>query len=130
ENGKTILRGNYGRAHRSVFPSDFTNIYPGISTSTLARWDPATNSYSTIISVTNPTANLRVDSNLNSPFTDQYSIGVDHELRANVGVSATYVHKHGQDQVGWKDLGGVYGTQAVVLANGQTLNVVPLSNGT
>jgi hypothetical protein len=40
------------------------------------------------------------------------------------------VHKSGKNQVGWVDIGGKYGTQNVVLANGQNLTVFPLLNAT
>jgi hypothetical protein len=49
---------------------------------------------------------------------------------ANMGLQITYVHKAGQGQIGWKDIGGVYGTQTVTLANGQSVTVFPLLNAT
>jgi hypothetical protein len=129
EEGKTIVRGTYGRAYRPIFLNDFSNVHPGLSPTTLARWNPATNSYSTIISVTSPIANLLVDPDSTAPFTDQYSVGFDHELIASVGVGISFVHKKGQDQFGWRDVGGVYGTQNVTI-NGQTMTVFPLLNAT
>src|SRR5206468_1244887 len=62
------------------------------------------------------------------PDTDQYSIGVERQLARMMAVKVSYVYKHGADQLGWKDVGGVYGTQAVTLPNGQVLNVLPLLN--
>ena len=44
----------------------------------------------------------------------------------NVAVTASYVHKYTGLSVGWKDIRGVYGTRDVLLANGQTLTVLPL----
>jgi hypothetical protein len=128
--GKTILRGNYGRAHRPIFFNEFENVHPGNSPTTLARFNAATGGYTTIVSVTDPIANLRFDNDLQSPFTDMYSVGVDRELRANLGVTATYVHKYGQKQVGWVDIGGVYGTRVDVLPDGRTITVYPLLNAT
>ncbi len=65
---------------------------------------------------------------MNPPYTDQYSIGVDRELAANLGMSVTYVHKRSKDQIGWRDVGGVYGTQTVTAPNGQPVTVYPLLN--
>jgi hypothetical protein len=130
QDGKTTLRGNYGRAYREIFLNDFLTVHPGQTPTTLARWNSATNSYSTIISVTDPLANVTVDRNVKAPYTDSYSIGVDHELAANLAVGATYVYKHGADIVGWKDIGGIYGTQNVTLSNGQVLTLYPLLNST
>src|SRR5206468_1983730 len=78
----------------------------------------------------NPTGNVAVDPNLKAPYTDMYSIGIDHELMKNLGIGATYVHKHGVRQVGWTDVGGVYALQAVTLPNGQSLTVDALQNAT
>lgn len=130
EDGKTVARGSYGRAYRQVFTNDFANVHPGLSATTLARFNTATGGYTTIISVTDPRANLRIDSGVDAPFTDSFSIGLDRELMRSLGVGITYVHKEGQDQIGWRDIGGVYGTRTDVLSDGRTVTVQPLLNAT
>ena len=127
---RTVLRGTYGRAYRPVFTNDFQNLHPGASPITTARFDPATGGYTTILSVVNPIANQSLNSGLDAPYTDSFSIGVDRELGNNMAASASYVHKEGRDQIGWVDIGGVYGTQDVTLSNGQVLTVFPILNGT
>ena len=141
---KTVLRGSIGRYYRAIVPNDFVSVYPGVATSTLARFNPAAcpgatvatetgSCFSTIISVTDPRANLRVDSNMDAPYTDQYSIGLDREIVRNVGLSATYVRKNAKNLIGWKDIGGVYGTSTAsvsVFGQPQTLTVYPLLNAT
>jgi hypothetical protein len=124
--GKTVLRGNYGRAYRTINPGEFEGLHPGVATSTLARYNPATGQYSTIISVTDPRSNIAFDTSLDAPFTDQFSIGMDRELLPSLGVGVTYVYKYGQKQVGWQDVGGVYGTRTEILPDGRTLTVHPL----
>ena len=79
-------------------------------------------------STTVPGSNIQLDPNVLAPYTDQYSIGVDRQLARTMAVKVSYVHKHGADQLGWKDVGGVYGSQTVTLPNGQSLNVLPLLN--
>lgn len=128
--GRTVARGNYGRAYRPIFTNDFQNVHPGLSPSTLTRYNAETGGYTTIVSVTDPKANLRVDPNVQAPYTDSVSIGIDRELARSLGVSVSYVHKHGTHQIGWVDIGGVYGNQTVTLANGQTLTVFPILSGT
>jgi hypothetical protein len=130
EDGKTVLRGSYGRAYQPIFLDDFRIVHPGISRTTLARWNPATSSYSTIISVTDPLANIAVDRDLKSPYTDSYSVGVDRELAPNFGVGVSYVYKRSEDLIGWRDVGGVYGTRNDVLPDGRTVTVFPLLNAT
>jgi len=128
DDGSTILRGHYGRAFRQVFSNDIVGVHPGNSPITLARWNPDTNSYSTIISVTDPTANIAVDGDMEAPVTDSFSIGFDRQLRTNLVVGATVVHKRGSKHIGWRDIGGVYGAQEHVLPDGRTLTVQSLLN--
>jgi hypothetical protein len=128
EDGRTILRGTYGRYYRTILLGDYSSLHPGNATVTLDKYNPATAGYTTLVSVTNPNSNLTIDRNMVAPYTNQYSVGIDRELIRNVAVTASYVHKYTGDSVGWKDIGGVYGTENVVLANGQTLTVDPLLN--
>jgi hypothetical protein len=130
DDGKTILRGTYGRYYRTILLGDYSSLHPGNATVTLDKWNPATQAYSTLVSVTNPNSNLTIDRNIQAPYTDQYSVGIDRELIPNVAVTASYVHKYTGDSVGWADIGGVYGTKDVTLANGETLTVLPLLNAT
>ena len=69
--GRTVLRATAGRYYRTVFLNDFAGMHPGITPVTLARFDPATNGYTTIVSVTDSTANLAVDAAVDAPYTDQ-----------------------------------------------------------
>jgi hypothetical protein len=128
--GKTILRGTYGRYFRTILLNDYSSLHPGNATVTLDKWNAATQSYSTLVSVTNPNSNLAIDHNIKAPYTDQYSIGIDHEVLPNLAVTASYVHKYTGNSVGWADIGGIYGTKDVTLANGQVLTVLPLLNAT
>ena len=128
DDARTILRGHYGRAFRQVFSNDLIGVHPGNSPITLARWNASANSYSTIISVTNPTANVAIDSDIEAPVTDSFSIGVDRQLKSNLAIGATVVHKRGDKHIGWEDVGGVYGQQNQVLPDGQTITVFPLLN--
>lgn len=124
--GRTILRGNYGRFYQGVLTGELGPVHPGISPFTDARFDPATGRYTNVIAVTDPRANLRVDAGTGPPQTDQFSLGVDRTLWPNLAVGVTYVHKEGRDFIGWEDTAGVYGTRTDTLPNGETLTVFPL----
>ena len=130
EDGKTILRATTGRYYRPIFLNDFTAIHPALAPITLKGWDPVTGDYTTLISVTDAKRNLGIDPDVRPPYTNQYSVGVDREVARNIGVSVTFVHKDSHDQIGWQDVGGVYGTQTVVAPTGQTVTVLPLLNST
>jgi TonB-dependent receptor-like protein len=128
---KTVLRATVGRYYRPIVLNDFTNVYPGVAVSTLARYNPATKAYDQIVSVTDPKANIAIDSNMDAPYTDQYSVGVDRELVSNLALSVSYVRKNSKNQIGWIDIGGVYGTGTAtvsVFGQNQTLPVYPLLN--
>jgi hypothetical protein len=84
--------------------------------------------YSTIVSVTNPLANITVDPNLKAPRTDTFSIGVDRQLMAQLAFHTSYVYKNSKDLIGWADIGGVYGQGTTVLPDGRTLLVYRLVN--
>ena len=128
---RTVLRATAGRYYRPIVLNDFTIIHPGVATRTLMRYNPATQRYDQLISVTDPRANLAVDSNMETPYTDQYSVGVDRELARNLAISVSYVRKNAGNQIGWVDIGGVYGTRTAtvsVFGQSQTLTVFPLLN--
>ena len=115
ENGKTTLRGSYGRAYRPVFLNDYSIIYPNITPTVVAGYNAATERYTNIISVTNPIANIKLDPNLKVPYTDSFSIGFDRELMSNMALNASFVHKEAKDQIGWNDVGATYANTTVPL---------------
>ena len=112
---KTTLRTSYGRAYRPVFLNDYSIIYPNISPTTVAGFNAATGQYSTIISVTNPISNIKLDPNIKAPYTDSFSIGIDRELIPNMALNASFVHKDAKDQIGWNDIGATYVSAPVAL---------------
>ena len=127
EDGKSVLRGGAGRYYTPIFLSDFESVHPGRGVSTLAQFDPATGGYTTIISVTDPREQIAVDRDMNAPHTDQYSIGIDREIVRNLAVSASYVRKEARNQIGWRDIGGIYGSGTATVS-GVTVPTLPLLN--
>ena len=128
--GQTVLRSTYGRAYRQILPFELDLIHPGISSVTQARFVPATGGYTQIVSVTNSRSNLAVDPNLTAPRQDTFSVGVDRQLMPQVAVNASYVYKHGENLVGWKDIRGIYGQGTTVLPDGRSLATAPLLSPT
>jgi outer membrane receptor protein involved in Fe transport len=124
--GRTIIRGNYGRFVQGIITSELSTTHPGLSPITYAFFDPATGGYTDVVSVTDPTANLRVDPDTVAPNTDQFSIGFDRELTANVGIGATYVYKKGRDYTGFVDIVGQYGTGTETLPDGRSIETRPI----
>jgi outer membrane receptor protein involved in Fe transport len=124
--GRTILRGNYGRFVQGMITGELATVHPGLTPITYAFYDPATGGYTDIASVTDPTINLRVDPDTVAPNTDQVSFGFDRELAADVGFGVTYVYKKGRDYTGFTDIAGVYGTETAILPDGRTIPTLPL----
>jgi hypothetical protein len=128
DDGKTVLRASAGRYYLPLYLSEFAILHPGRALTTTKRYDPVTRDYTTVVSVTDPRAQIRIDPDMKAPFTDQVSFGIDREVANNFGVGASVVYKRGRNQLGWEDIGGVYGERQQTLANGQTLTVFPLLN--
>jgi len=126
--GKTLLRGSFGRFHQGVLAHELDPVHPGQTPITLAYFDAATGRYSDVASVIEPFANVRLDSQTTSPNTDSFSVGLDRELAQHVAFGATYSRKNGRDFTGWEDVGGVYGNDVALLQDGSSLVVYPLLN--
>jgi len=124
--GRTLLRGNYGRFVQRIITGELSTTHPGLSPITYAYFDPSTGGFTDIVSVTDPTANLSVDPDTVAPNTDQFSIGFDREITSNVGVGVTYVYKKGRDYTGFIDSVGQYGAGTATLPDGRTIETRPL----
>ena len=125
--GRTMVRASYGRFNQGVMTGELEPFAPGGTTSTMAAFDPATGGYTTILSVVNP-RDLRINSEMRAPHTDDYSIGVDREIGGHVAVATAYVRKNGSDFIGWTDIGGQYAETPIVLKDGRTMSVFKLVN--
>jgi len=126
--GKTVLRAVGGRYYLPLFLTDFEVLHPGRALTTTMRYDPATAAYTTLVSVTDPRTQIRIDPNMQAPYTDQFALGADREVANNLAIGVNVIYKRSANQLGWRDIGGTYGQQQVTLANGQTLTVLPLLN--
>lgn len=128
--GRTVLRASYGRFHQGVLTGELAPVHPGLTPTTTAAFEAATGRYSRIISIVNPTINLRLNPDTHSPRTDQIGIGVDREVGRRIAVAVSFVHKEGRDFIGWTDTGGLYRPETRTLADGRTIPVFVLTNST
>ena len=80
------------------------------------------------MSVVDPKEQLLLDRQTRAPRTDEYSVGVDRDVRNNLAVSIAYVHKQGDRFIGWTDVGGQYAEGSEVLRDGRILPVFRLVN--
>src|SRR6185295_12924693 len=129
EDGRTVARASFGRFHQGILSGELGPVHPGMTSTTTAAYDPATAQYSRIISVVDPTANVRLDPNTQSPRTDQFAVGVDREIAKNTFLAVSYVRKDGADFIGWTDTGGIYTASTRTLTDGRIIPVQLLANG-
>jgi hypothetical protein len=128
--GQTMLRASYGRFHQGVLTGELAPIHPGQTPTTTRAFDAATAGYTTLVSIVDPTVNLRLDPSTRTPRTDEYSIGIDREIGRHMAATVAYVRKDGSDFISWTDTGGVYREETRTMADGRVVPVFVLANGT
>jgi hypothetical protein len=126
--GRTLLRGSYGRFSQGVLTGELEPFHPGASPVTTAAFEPASGDYTRILQVVDNRVNLRFDPKLRAPRTDEYSVGIDRELGRQVSVAMAYVRKEGADFIGWTDIGGEYRQETRTLVDGRIVPVYALTS--
>ena len=53
---------------------------------------------------------MLLDPGTRTPYTDEYSIGVDRELSPRLAAAVAYIRKNGRDFIAWTNVGGQYRT--------------------
>jgi len=106
--GKTVLKGHWGRYHRTITTGDFSNIIgPSIPPIFYGTYNSQTGELENLERFSD-TSNLHIDPDLVSPHTDQFILSLDRELTKDLGVSFIYVNKRGRNFSAWQDITGVY----------------------
>jgi Carboxypeptidase regulatory-like domain/TonB dependent receptor-like, beta-barrel len=124
ENGDTVMRVSYGRYYQGVTTNIYSALSPAQAVTRRFGWNAATGRYDILQRVTDPRGSYTVDPDLKQPYTDQYTIGVDHELAANLAVGVSYIHKRAEDFIGRIDTASVWAPATVVDPdNGNVLTV-------
>jgi hypothetical protein len=126
--GRTIVRGSYGRFIAGLLTGDFAGFHPAVAPIRTDAFDPSTGSYTRLISVVDPKSNLRLDPNIRAPHTDEMSVGIDREIGSGLALAVAYVNKKGANFIGWTDIGGQYRQEIRALTDGRTLPVFALTN--
>jgi hypothetical protein len=126
--GRTVLRGSYGRFSQGVLTGEVAPFHPAATPATTSTFDRATGRLTSVVTI-DPKRNLRLDPGTRAPRTDEYSIGVDREVVRSLGVAIAYVRKDGSNFIGWTDVGGQYREESRS-PDGRTLPVFELVNST
>ena len=121
-NGRTMLRGSYGRYIQGVLTGELEPFHPAASAVTTIQFDPVTG-LPGAPRVVNPRVNLQMDRDTRAPRTDEYSTGIDRAVGRDLSVAIAFIHKRGADFIGWTDTAGTYVDAALTLADGRSLPV-------
>ncbi|HEX9735649.1 MAG TPA: TonB-dependent receptor [Thermoanaerobaculia bacterium] len=106
--GRTVLKGHFGRYQRAIATGEFANVIgPSIKPIFAGPFDPATNTFLDLFQITD-NSNLSVDPGYDSPRTDQFILSLEREVGHNLGGYLNLVHKRGRDFAAWRDVGGIY----------------------
>jgi outer membrane receptor protein involved in Fe transport len=111
--GKTSLRGHYGRYYRGVVTGEYSGSVGVSPHITLAgAYDLATRSF-VDPEVTEFSQNQRVDPNYENPYTDQFVASFERELAKNLALGVHYVNKRSRRGPAWRDTQGQYEDVAI-----------------
>ena len=122
--GGTVMRASYGRYSQGVTTNMYSALSPAQAVTRRFGWNPVTGQYDILQRVSDPRGTFTVDPNLKQPYTDQYTIGIDHELMRSLAVGASYIHKKAANFLGRIDTASTWAPATVVdPGNGNTLTV-------
>jgi hypothetical protein len=121
--GRTILRATYGRFSSGVFTGELSPFHPGVTPTVTYAFDAATGGYTRFVRAVDPRVNLLLDDPIRPPHTDEYAIGIDREIGRRVAAALAYVHKDGDDFIGWTEVAGTYRHEVRTLPDGRSIPV-------
>ena len=107
DDGRTMLRGSYGRFSQGVLTGEFGSVHPAVSPVTTNGFDPATGGYTRRISVVDGRLNLLVDSDTRAPRTDDIDRSRSRNRSPGRGIDRLHP-KEQRNFIGWEDIGGQY----------------------
>lgn len=124
--GRTVLRGHYGRYYRGVVVGEFASsigVSPHVTRT--GAYDLATGAF-VDSEVTAFSQNVGVDPAYRIPHTDQLVASLERELGRDLGLALHYVYKRGSDYSAWRDISGEYADAVYVDDQGAQASGEPI----
>jgi outer membrane receptor protein involved in Fe transport len=112
--GRTVFKTNYARLYGKLATSMFNSKAPGNTPSDTERFNAATGKYDIPISIVNNQTNFAIDPGLRNQYTDQFFVGFEQQIIADMGVDASFVVKKEANFIRLTDAGGTYAATPIV----------------
>lgn len=129
EEGRTVLRGNYGRYYEPLITGFFDGATPAIATLYGYLYNPETGQYDDLFYVKNAAEQVKIDPDLKNQYLDQFSAGIEHQVMPNFAVGLTLLYKKTHNIIGQENIGATYeAIQYVDPDTGQVLTVYNQTN--
>jgi hypothetical protein len=139
EDGKTLLRGHWGKYSRGLVTMDFAGGPGNIGSTDLAIYTssgeyPVDCFYTETCdgdgrgTFVSGAANNVIDPDISATYTSQYVLGFERALTPDVGLSLTYMHKRGNNHPAWTDDGTYETFQYTEPETGVTLDLSRLTS--
>ena len=117
--GRTVLRGHYGRYYRAITAAEYgANIGVSPQVTLAGAYDLAKGAFIDPVA-SERSENLGVGPHYRNAHTDQFTAGLERQLRPDLGLSVYYVYKRGRNLAAWRDVRGTYEDAAYVDDQGQ-----------
>jgi hypothetical protein len=128
EAGTSLIKGSFGRYYRGIVTGEFDPATPSVAPEYLfsGLYDAQGNPLDRELNFDN--SNLRIDSEFENPYTDQYIVTFEHQLTDRLGLSVSGVYKKSDNLSGWRDIGGTY-ARVQRTAEGKTFDLLQLTSG-
>ncbi len=103
-----MLKGHYGRYYRGVVTGEFEAVSPAVTPRFLFSGFFDENGDPLDTELVSDNSSLTVDPNFRNPYTDQFIVGFEQAITADLGLSVNYVYKRGELPGGWQEVNGEY----------------------
>jgi outer membrane receptor protein involved in Fe transport len=107
--GKTLLKGHYGRYYRGVVTAEYSNsigVSPHVTRA--GAFDLAAGAFVDPEVIDSQPSNRGIDPGIKNPYTDQFIVSLEREILPDLGLSLYYINKRARHLTAWRDTRGVY----------------------